>query len=328
MGAMKVPEGLLDKIPEFTPDAMVPTRAAGADAMQTLATELPMYVSGSADLHGSTKNYLKGVGDFSRANPAGKNFYYGIREHAMGAMMNGMAYYGGMWTSGATFLVFSDYMRGPVRCAALSHVPVGYYLTHDSIGVGEDGPTHQPVEVVSSLRCVPNLDVIRPGDAEEAAAAIYAHVERTDGPTAMIMSRQDIPVLSAISVADKRQGTLKGGYVAIKEKGDLEGIILASGSELHLAVEAAAELGDGYRVVSMPCFERFDRQSDEYKEEVLPAACDKRVSIEAGVTYMWYKYGVKTAIGTDSFGLSAPAPLIYDRLGVTSAAVVEAMKAL
>jgi len=326
--AMKVPDDLLESIPEFTPGAKIATRTAGADAMQTLAEKVPMYTSGSADLHGSTKNYIKGVGDFSKATPEGRNFYYGIREHAMGGMMNGMTYYGGMRTSGATFLVFSDYMRAPIRVAALSHIPVGYYFTHDSIGVGEDGPTHQPVETYSSLRLIPNLDVIRPGDAEEAAAAMAMSVIRNDGPTAMIMSRQDIPVLECMSAVDKRAGTMKGGYVLIKEEGELENIIMSTGSELHLAVEAAAELGKGTRVVSMPCMEAFDRQDDEYKESVFPASCTKRIAIEAGVTPLWYKYGCKDVIGTDTFGLSAPAPQIYERKGITTVELIKRTKAL
>merc|ERR1711988_182424 len=187
--------------------------------MQGIAKACPLYVSGSADLHGSNKNYIKGGVDFGSPEMpagggktyAGRNIHYGIREHAMGSIMNGIAYYGIFRNSGATFLVFADYLRAPIRVAALSELPVGYYFTHDSIGVGEDGPTHQPVETVSSLRLIPNLDVIRPGDAEEAAGAMYASVERNDGPTCMIMSRQNIPVLD-VDMMKKREGVLKGGY--------------------------------------------------------------------------------------------------------------------
>merc|ERR1719502_1872462 len=175
---------------------------------------MPFYVSGSADLHGSNKN-----------NNAGRNFYYGIREHAMGAIMNGLSYYGLFRVSGSTFLVFSDYMRAAVRVAALSHLPTNYIWTHDSIGVGEDGPTHQPVETVSSMRLIPNLDVFRPGDADETAAAYVSSIQRTDGPTALILSRQDLPVLD-VDAAVKREGTLKGGYTLIAEEGELERIII------------------------------------------------------------------------------------------------------
>merc|ERR1719231_1782937 len=195
---------------------------------------------------------MKGVGDFSKKNYAGRNFYYGIREHAMGAIMNGMAFYGLFRTSGSTFLVFSGYMMGSVRVAALSHLPVNYIWTHDSIGVGEDGPTHQPVEVVAGLRAMPNLDVQRPADAEETAAAYISALERKDGPTALILSRQDLPVLD-LDPAVKRAGTLNGGYILVKETAELESIIVAAGSEVSMAVEAAKELGAGCRVVSMPC---------------------------------------------------------------------------
>uniref|UniRef100_A0A3B4XF96 transketolase n=1 Tax=Seriola lalandi dorsalis TaxID=1841481 RepID=A0A3B4XF96_SERLL len=228
---------------------------------EPIAQEMPFYLSGSADLHGSNKNYMKGVGDFSKNNYAGRNFYYGIREHGMGAILNGMAFYGLHTVSGSTFLVFSGYMMGSVRVAALSGLPVSYIWTHDSIGVGEDGPTHQPVEVVAGLRAMPNLDVMRPGDAEETAAAYASSVTRPDGPTALILSRQNLAVIDTCSAEEKRAGTLKGGYVAKKEEGELEGILIGVGSELELAINAAKELGKGWRVVSMPCVEAFERQS-------------------------------------------------------------------
>merc|ERR1719486_658002 len=235
-------------IPHFETGKSIATRVAGAEVLQPIANAMPFYVSGSADLHGSNKNYMKGVGDFSKNNYAGRNFYYGIR------------FYGLFRVSGSTFLVFSDYMRSSVRVAALSHLPINYIWTHDSIGVGEDGPTHQPVETVASLRAIPNLNVMRPGDADETAAAYVSAIERKDGPTALILSRQNLPVID--EPADyKRAGTLKGGYVLKKEKGALTGIILAAGSEVSIAVEAAAALGDGVRVVSMPCVEAFERQA-------------------------------------------------------------------
>merc|ERR1719161_751856 len=213
---------LQDAIDGKVPDLMsaMPTYA-GADCIQPIGKMMPFYNSGSADLHGSNKNYIKEVGDFSKNNYAGRNFYYGIREHAMGAILNGMGFYGLFRVSGSTFLVFSDYMRASVRVAALSHLPINYIWTHDSIGVGEDGPTHQPVETVAALRAIPNLDVMRPGDADETAAAYVSSIERKDGPTALILSRQNLPVYD-VDPAVKRAGTLKGGYLLIPEKGELE----------------------------------------------------------------------------------------------------------
>merc|ERR1719409_140748 len=188
----KTPDDLMSMIPTFKAGDSIATRNAGAEVLQPIAKAMPFFTSGSADLHGSNKNYMKDVGDFSKSNYAGRNFYYGIREHGMGAILNGMAFYGLFRNSGSTFLVFSGYMMGSVRVAALSHIPVTYIWTHDSIGVGEDGPTHQPVEVVAGLRSMPNLDVMRPGDAEETAAAYISAMNRKTGPTALILSRQDL----------------------------------------------------------------------------------------------------------------------------------------
>ena len=246
----------------------------------------------------------------------------------MGAICNGIAYDGIFRASGATFLVFADYLRPSIRLAALSKLPVSYIFTHDSVGVGEDGPTHQPVETVSGLRVIPGLDVIRPGDAEETAGAFIAAMQRTDGPTALILTRQAIPLMNELSVEERRDGVLRGGYIAKKETGALTTILLASGSELQYAVAAAAELGDGVRVVSLPCFERFDRQSAEYKESVLPKAVTKRVAIEAGVSGLWYKYvGLDgQVVGIDRFGISAPGATVFKELGITTEAVVAAAK--
>lgn len=317
-------EALLSYIPAFSPDKPLATRVSGGKALIALAQKLPLVISGSADLHGSTKNYLDGMGNYSKETPNGRNLLFGIREHAMGAILNGFAYYGLFRASGATFATFADYMRPSVRLAALCHLPVAYIWTHDSVGVGEDGPTHQPVEITAALRCIPNLDVIRPGDAEETAGAFASAIARNDGPTALILSRQDLRALEEIPMATRREGVLRGAYVAIKEKGDLKLIIMATGSELQHAVDAAKELGDGVRVVSMPCFERFDRQSDEYRESVLPSSCRKRLSIEAGVSGPWYKYvGLDgRVIGINRFGISAPASKVMTILGMTSHKVV------
>jgi len=306
-------------MPAFAEDKAVATRNAGAEVLQPIGQNMPFYVSGSADLHGSNKNYIKEVGDFSKNNYAGRNFYYGIREHAMGAILNGIGFYGLFRASGSTFLVFSDYMRASVRVAALSHLPINYIFTHDSIGVGEDGPTHQPVETVSALRLIPNCDVMRPGDAEETAAAYVHAMERKTGPTVLILSRQDLPILPG-SAADKRAGARKGAYVLVKETEELSSIILAAGSEVSLAVEAAKEIGGGCRVVSMPCMEAFEEQDDAYKAEVLP---NKAITtaVEAGVTLPWYKFADKV-LGVDSFGESAPAKFVFEAKGITKAGLV------
>jgi transketolase len=321
---------LLAKIPNFPADAKLATRAAGRDVLQPLAAALPLFVSGSADLYGSTLNYIAADKDFDKSNRAGRNIRYGIREHAMAAINNGIAYDGIFRTSCATFLVFADYSRPAMRIAALAKLPVTYIYTHDSIGVGEDGPTHQPVETVSGLRVIPNLDVIRPADPEEAAGAFAAALERVDGPTLLALTRQNLPNLNDIPVQSRREGVLKGAYVAVKETAELTHILLASGSELQLAVAAAKQIGAGARVVSVPSFERFNRQSAEYRESVLPKAVRKRVAIEAGVTGLWYQYvGLDgKVVGIDRFGMSAPAPTVFKELGITADAVVAAANAL
>ena len=245
-------------------------------------------------------------------------------------MLNGIAYYGLNVASGSTFLVFADYMRAAIRVAALSELPVGYILTHDSVGVGEDGPTHQPVEATSGLRIIPNLDVVRPADPEEVAGAFAASIDKKNGPTALIFSRQNVRTLNEISVKDRREGTLKGGYVAIKETAPLTHIILGAGSELQWAVDAAKAIGPSVRVVSVPCFERFDRQSQEYKDSVLPSSCRKRVAIEAGVTGLWWKYvGLDgKVIGTDKFGFSAPGDTVMAAFGMNANNVADVAKSL
>ena len=321
---------LLEKIPPFPADAKLATRAVGRDVLQTVAAEMPLLIGGSADLYGSTLNYIAADQDFDAGHRAGRNIRFGIREHGMAAIANGIAYDGLFRPSVATFLVFADYSRPAMRIAALAKLPVVYVYTHDSIGVGEDGPTHQPVETVTGLRVIPNLDVIRPADPEETAGAFAAALARTDGPTLLALSRQALPMLNDIPVQTRRTGVLKGGYVAWPETAPLTHLILSCGSELQLAMAAARELGAGTRVVSMPSFFRFDRQSAEYRESVLPSSCRKRVAVEAGVTGLWSKYvGLDgKVVGIDRFGLSAPAPQIYQELGVTAAAVVAAARSL
>jgi transketolase len=317
---------LLKVIPEYPAEGKAATRNSGGEILNHLAKAVPHLVTGSADLFGSTKNYLKDGGDFSATNPTGRNIWFGIREHAMGAICNGIAYDGLFLASGATFLVFADYCRPSIRIASLAKLPVTYIFTHDSVGVGEDGPTHQPVETISGLRVIPNLDVIRPGDAEEAAAAFAAAFSRQDGPTLLALSRQDLPHQGIASAATRREGTLKGAYVLVKETAALEAIVIATGSEVQHAVDGAKGKA-GVRVVSMPCMELFDRQSQSYKDEVLPPSCTKRVSIEAGVTGLWWKYvGTQgTVIGIDRFGISAPGNIVFAELGITSDAVAQAL---
>lgn len=324
--AASVPSDLSDKIAIFPTDYKDATRSAASKVINELAKAMPQFLTGSADLFGSTKNYLTGEGDFSAANPTGRNIWFGIREHAMGAICNGIAYDGIFRASGATFCVFADYVRPAIRLSALSKLPTTFIFTHDSVGVGEDGPTHQPVETVSGLRVIPGLDVIRPGDAEETAGAFIAAMHRTDGPTALILTRQAIPQMSDLSAQERRDGVMRGGYIAVKEKGALTAILIGTGSELQHCIEAAKQLGEGVRVVSMPCVERYERQAAEYRESILPKSCSKRVSIEAGVTDIWWKYvGTEgKALGIDRFGISAPGDVVMKELGMTAADVIAA----
>jgi len=325
---------LFAAIPEFPANTQIATRKAGQVVLQPLAAKTPLLIGGSADLYGSTLNYIgdlaKGDDDFKPGHRGGRNIRFGIREHGMAGILNGIAAHGIFRPSGATFLVFADYCRAAIRLAALSHLPVIYVFTHDSVGVGEDGPTHQPVETVPGLRVIPNLDVIRPADPEETAGAFVAALDRTDGPTLLALSRQNVPLLSEIPVTERREGVLKGGYIARKETAPLERILLSAGSELQHALEAAAVLGPGTRVVSLPCFSRFERQSTEYRESVLPKSCRRRVSIEASVSSSWAPYvGLDgKSIGIDRFGLSAPGGTVMKELGITAQHVVEVAKAI
>ncbi len=326
----KAPTDLLAKISTFPADSKIATRKAGSEVLQPIAQEMPLLISGSADLHGSTLNYIEGGEDFTRENHMGRNIRFGIREHGMCAIMNGIGYHGIFRASGATFLVFADYCRASIRLAALSKLPNIYIFTHDSIGVGEDGPTHEPVETVSGLRVIPQLDVIRPADPEETAGAFAAAAARIDGPTLLALTRQAVPLLSEIDVNLRREGVERGGYVAKRETAALDLILLSCGSELQHALKAAHELGEGTRVVSLPCFERFERQSAEYREEVLPASCRRRVAIEAGVTDIWYRYvGLDgKVVGLHRFGLSAPGDQVMKEFGIDAQHVVDAAKSL
>jgi transketolase len=325
---------LFASIPPFPTDSKLATRKAGQDVLQPLAKVTPLLIGGSADLYGSTLNYIgdlkAGDDDFKPSHRAGRNIRFGIREHGMCAILNGIAAHGIFRPSGATFLVFADYCRPAIRLAALGHLPVLYVFTHDSVGVGEDGPTHQPVETVPGLRIIPNLDVIRPADPEETAGAFVAALERTDGPTLLALSRQTVPLLSDIPLEARREGVLLGGYVAKQETAPLDLILLSAGSELQHALEAAKRLGPGTRVVSLPCFERFDRQPATYRDQVLPKSCRRRVAIEASVSSTWAPYvGLDGAtIGIDRFGLSGPGNEVMKELGIGPNSIVQAAERL
>jgi transketolase len=311
---------MIKAIPDMNVDAAEATRVSGYKVIQEISKIVPQYVSGSADLHGSCRNYIDNGGNYGAGfdkSYAGKNLYFGIREHAMGSILNGFAYHGLFRASGSTFLVFADYLRPTIRVAGLAELGrVSYVFTHDSIGVGEDGPTHQPVETVSGLRAFPNVDVYRPADAEETVAAYVSSVTRKDGPTVLIFSRQNLEQNNAVSAAERREGTLKGAYVAKKEEGDLDVIVIATGSEVQHALEATKDM-PGARVVSMPCMEAYERQSDEYKESVLPSTCTKRIAMEAGITGLWYKYASKV-VGVDRYGFSAPGDIVMKELGMSA----------
>ena len=317
-------------IPVFDSGTKLATRASAATAENAIAVRCPAFLSTSADLFSSNKNYLKDAGDFSEQNYAGRNFWFGIREHAMAAICNGIAYDGLFRVSAGTFCVFVDYMRAAIRVAALAHLPVTYVLTHDSVAVGEDGPTHQPVETVTGLRIIPNLDVVRPADEEEAAGAWMCAMERSDGPTALILTRQNVPSLTAaqpeLTAQARREGTLRGAYIARRETtAEPQLIIIAAGSETLLALRAAMELGEGVRVVSMPSMWRFNQQSADYRESVLPASCTRRLAVEAGKSDLWYRYVGPQGdiIGIDGFGFSAPGDQVLHDLGMNVPNIVE-----
>jgi transketolase len=313
----------------------IPTRKASAEAINALAGAVPELFGGAADLNESNLTDITGGGMFEPENPGGRNLRFGVREHAMAAIANGINLYGAFIPYVATFLVFSDYARGAIRIAALSCLKVVYVFTHDSVAVGEDGPTHQPIEQVATLRAVPNLDVIRPGDANEAAAAWAAAVERGNGPTALIMSRQKLPILAGTAEM-ARDGVTRGGYILRDASGDKASpdlILIGTGSELQLATGAAEALeseGIRTRVVSLPSWERFERQDAAYRESILPKAARKRVAIEALTTFGWERYATSDGaiIGLDHYGASAPGDEVMRRFGFTVERVTEIGRAV
>ena len=321
-----LPANWEEALAKFGPDDKMATRAASGKVLAGLVPAIPAMLGGSADLTGSNKTDVKGTGHVSNGDITGRYIYYGVREHGMASIMNGLALHGGVIPYGGTFHVFTDYMRGAMRLSAITHQRVIYVLTHDSIGLGEDGPTHQPIEHHMALRAMPNLWMFRPADPNETAQAWKAALERKDGPTAIVLTRQGLPVIDA----DLAANAAKGAYTVAGSDHDTV-LILATGSEVEIALagrDLLAADGISARVVSMPCWELFEQQSADYKESVLPASITNRTSIEAGVTMGWQKFtGLSGAnVGLDHFGGSAPYEVLYEKFGLTAEAVANAVK--
>ena len=320
----RLPEGWADKLPAFTPGGgSMATREASGKVLNAIAPHLPTLIGGSADLTPSNNTYLKGYGDFQRDNVGARNLHFGVREHAMGSILNGMALHGGVIPYGGTFLIFSDYMRPAIRLAALSHIHVIYVFTHDSIGLGEDGPTHEPIEHLASLRAMPNLTVIRPADANETAVAWRVALEHRGGPVALALTRQKLPVLDRTTLASADL-LRRGAYVLTDaSNGQPDIILIATGSEVQLALEARQRLaarGIGARVVSMPSWELFEQQPDSYRDEVLPPSVTARLAIEAASPQGWHRYvgTMGAVIGMTRYGASAPYHVLMEQFGFTA----------
>ena len=328
-----LPAGWTDRLPVFAPgDGSLATRAASGKVINALAPAITELIGGSADLTPSTNTLIKGEGDFSATDRAARNLRFGVREHAMAGILNGMALHGGVLPYAGTFLIFSDYMRPAIRLAAMMRRHVIYVFTHDSIGLGEDGPTHQPVEMLASLRAIPGLVVLRPADANEVSWAWRIAIERRDGPTALALTRQSLPIL------DRRQlgaadGVARGGYVLLDPpKGKPSAILLATGSEVHLALDAARALADEgrhVRVVSMPSLELFAAQPAAYRDAVLPPAVRVRVAVEAAHPQPWWRWvgDAGDVVGLDHFGASAPYQRLYQEFGMTADVVATRVRA-
>jgi transketolase len=329
----ELPEGWDKDIPVYSEGKALASRASSGEALNGIAKNLPIFIGGSADLAGSNKTMIKGTGDFAPGNYENRNIWFGVREFAMGAAMNGIALHGGVKIFGGTFFVFSDYLRPAIRLAAIMGLPVTYVFTHDSIAVGEDGPTHEPVEQLAALRAMPGLSIIRPADGNETAAAWKLAVESTNKPTALVLTRQDLPTLKD---TDKNayEGVSKGAYVVSpSERETPDALLLATGSEVSLAVEAQKALaGEGIHVavVSMPSWDRFEQQSQEYKNSVLPKNVKKRLGIEVGSSMGWHKYtgDEGDVLAIDTFGASAPGEKIMEEYGFSLSNVVARVKAL
>ncbi len=320
-------------LPVYETGKSIATRSASGDAINAIAKALPSFFGGSADLAGSNKTAIKGAGDFLPGTMEGRNIWFGVREFAMGTALNGMALHGGLNVFGGTFFVFSDYVRPAVRLSALMGLPVTYVFTHDSIAVGEDGPTHEPIEHLASLRAMPGLSVIRPADANETSAAWKLAVTSADKPTVLVLSRQNLPVLEkSKELAD--EGVRKGAYIVSPSEADQpEAILIATGSEVSLAVDAQKELrskGIDVSVVSMPSWDRFEEQDAGYKEQVLPKAVTARLSLEMGSSLGWHKYvGTEgDVLAIDTFGASAPGDIVMKEYGFHTGNVMEKVTGL
>jgi transketolase len=340
-GAYRLPDGWADTLPSWDPDPKgVATRKASGEVLNSLADVLPELWGGSADLAESNNTTMKGADSFApvsastkewNANPYGRTLHFGVREHAMGAILNGIVLHGPTRPYGATFLVFSDYMRPSVRLAALQGLPVTYVWTHDSIGLGEDGPTHQPIEHLAALRAIPNLVVLRPGDANETAAAWRAILEQTSNPVGLALTRQNLPVLDGTKKL-AAEGVRRGGYVLVDTEGGVPQVVLiATGSELQMAVEARKILeadGVATRVVSMPSVEWFDAQEEAYRDQVIPPSVRARVVVEAGIAQPWYRFAGDAGeiVSIEHFGASAAYQTLFREFGFTSEAVVAAAR--
>lgn len=331
--AGELPQGWEESIPVFTAkDGNVASRAASGTVLNAIAGKIPELIGGSADLAGSTNTIIKAEGSISATNPAGRNFHFGIREHGMGAIMNGMALHGGVRPYGATFLIFSDYMRPALRLAAIMEQPTIYVFTHDSIGLGEDGPTHQPVEQLSTLRAIPNFTVIRPADASETAEAWRAAIKHTSGPVALVLTRQKLGFIDRDEYADARL-LARGAYVLREASGGIPAIVLvASGSEVALVIEAQSLLeaeGIAARAVSMPSHELFAAESADYRAGVFPQGIP-RIAVEAAHPMSWYRWAGDNGVvlGLERFGASAPFARLYEELGLTVDKIVATARQL
>jgi transketolase len=326
-----LPAGLAGLVPTFPPDAKgLATRASSGKVLNALAAAMPEIIGGSADLTASNQTALKGEAQLTADNPAGRYLHFGVREHGMGGILSGLALHGGVIPFGGTFLIFSDYMRPAVRLAAMMGIRVIYVFSHDSIGLGEDGPTHQPVEHLAALRAIPNLVVLRPGDANETAVAWLTALERKNGPTALALTRQAVPTLDRTRFAPA-EGLRRGAYVLADLGGSPQLVLMSSGSEVELIIaagEALAAEGIAVRLVSFPSWELFEAAPSSYREEVLPPALRARVAVEAGVAQGWSRWVGETGevVSLERFGASAPYKELYRHLGFTGEAIVAAAR--
>lgn len=331
--ANQLPEGWEQELPKYELGTSAASRVTSKETIQAISKVVPSFWGGSADLSASNNTMVAAEKDFEPGQYEGRNIWFGVREFAMAAAMNGIQLHGGSHVYGGTFFVFTDYLRPAIRLAALQKVPVTYVLTHDSVAVGEDGPTHEPIEQLASVRCIPNVHVIRPADGNETVAAWKIAMTSTETPTILVLSRQNLPVLEG-TLEHASDSVQKGAYVLSPQKGEQpSGILIATGSEVNLAVEAQAKLaeeGIDVSVVSMPSFDLFEKQSAEYKESVLPKAVTKRVAIEAAASFGWERYvGTEgKTITIDHFGASAPGGLVLEKFGFTPENVVNTYKSL